>query len=234
MAEELLMTDAELGAVYLRIDPRARKLIFRTREDGLHITLPPGTPPRTLTQALERLRPRLRVARAVQAPKPIDEGFTIDTPCYALRVERGPGNRFQLVQQGREARLVCPEGVSLTDASRQQWLRKVVAQSVRRRAQEVLPQRLAQLSARTGLTYTTVRVNGSRGRWGSCSSGGSINLSFYLVLLPLHLVDYVLLHELTHLRHMNHGPAFWTLLDQLTDGRARELSREMAAYRPTF
>ena len=79
-----------------------------------------------------------------------------------------------------------------------------------------------------------MKINASTGRWGSCSARGDINLSLHLMLLPLHLIDYVLLHELCHTREMNHGPRFWALLDRMTDGKARALCEELKSFRCSF
>ena len=83
-------------------------------------------------------------------------------------------------------------------------------------------------------TEEGVKITGSRGRWGSCSGTGSINLSCYLMLLPPHLMDYVLLHELSHTKEMNHGPRFWELLDSMTGGRARALRAELRRFNTDF
>ncbi len=98
---------------------------------------------------------------------------------------------------------------------------------LRKKAREYLPFRLKFLADSHGFNYTSIRISKSRTRWGSCSSKKTINLSFYLMLLPEHLADYVLLHELCHTVYMNHGPEFWKLLDSLTEGRAKQLRKEL-------
>jgi len=103
--------------------------------------------------------------------------------------------------------------------------------TLRSNAKSFLPRELDFLAKAYGFKYTQVKVRKSRTRWGSCSSKGIINLSFYLMLLPPHLIRYVLLHELCHTVQMNHGPAFWALLDQCTEGGARKLRKEMKNYR---
>lgn len=67
--------------------------------------------------------------------------------------------------------------------------------------------------------------------WGSCSALGNINLNMRLILLPEHLQEYVILHELCHLRHPDHGPGFHAMLDSLLEGRENALRRELAEWR---
>lgn len=87
-----------------------------------------------------------------------------------------------------------------------------------RQAQRVFEQRLAVCFERVrawGVAYPMLRVRWMRTRWGSCSSRGTITLNTHLVELPVELIDYVILHELCHLREMNHGPRFYALLGQI-------------------
>ena len=73
-------------------------------------------------------------------------------------------------------------------------------------------------------------IHKTRGRWGSCSSRGNINLSLYLLLLPHHLQDLVMHHELTHLVEMNHSPRFHALLDEAVGGREAEYEAELKRF----
>ena len=95
-------------------------------------------------------------------------------------------------------------------------------ESLRRQAKSELPPRLSALSARYGFTYNRVTIKHNATNWGSCSSKGNINLNLNIVRLPRILQDYVLLHELCHLRHLDHGHAFHLLLEHLlTDNLMR-------------
>ena len=102
---------------------------------------------------------------------------------------------------------------------------------LRQKAKSLLPVWLAKLAGLYGFTYSCVKIRKSRSRWGSCSSKKIINLSFYVMLLPEHLIEYVLLHELCHTVQMNHSPAFWALLDKCTQNRAKEFRREIRKYK---
>jgi len=102
---------------------------------------------------------------------------------------------------------------------------------LRRKAQSVLPVQLAQLAQLHGFKYSAVKIRKSKSRWGSCSTKGTISLSFYLLLLPEHLIEYVLLHELCHTVHLNHSPAFWALVNKCTQNKVIELRKEIRKYR---
>ena len=90
------------------------------------------------------------------------------------------------------------------------------------RAKAILNKRCAELAAKMGVCYRQVKVGHAASRWGSCSSKGNLNFSYRVMLLPKALADYVVVHELCHLRQMNHSPAFWALVKgQMPDYAAR-------------
>ena len=88
-------------------------------------------------------------------------------------------------------------------------------EALRGKAKEVLPKRLAELAERYSFEYNSVRIKHNSSNWGSCSRKGNINLNLNLVRVPDELRDYVILHELCHLRHPDHSPAFHALLESL-------------------
>ncbi len=101
---------------------------------------------------------------------------------------------------------------------------------LREQARAYLPQRLAQLAAEHGFCYKSVRIKHNVSNWGSCSSLGNINLNLNLMRLPADLQDYVMLHELCHLKYMDHGPRFHELLESVCPDH-RSLGRELKGYR---
>ena len=88
-------------------------------------------------------------------------------------------------------------------------------ESLRAKAKAYLPNRLGVLAERFGFAYHSVTIKHNTSNWGSCSSKGNINLNLNLMRVPVPLQDYILLHELTHLRHPNHGPKFHAELERL-------------------
>lgn len=102
--------------------------------------------------------------------------------------------------------------------------------ALRRQAKAELPVRLAELAARHGFAYNKVTIKHNATNWGSCSTKNNINLNLNIVRLPKPLQDYVLLHELCHLRYHDHGHAFHLLLEHvLTENLMRYLSDDPAS-----
>ena len=97
-------------------------------------------------------------------------------------------------------------------------------------AQAELVSRLERFSEKYGLFYSKVGFRCQKTRWGSCSGHDNISLNINLVFLPTHLQDYVLLHELCHIRHKNHSKNFWSRLDRYCHGRAKLLAKELKTY----
>ncbi|GAB4494092.1 MAG: SprT family zinc-dependent metalloprotease [Anaerolineales bacterium] len=76
-------------------------------------------------------------------------------------------------------------------------------------ARKVLTERVRFYAHKFGLKYQKIRISSARTRWGSCSSRGTLSFTWRLVMAPLDVVDYVVIHELAHLREQNHSAAFW-------------------------
>ncbi len=103
-------------------------------------------------------------------------------------------------------------------------------EELRRRAQEYLPQRVEELSRAVGLKCNRLTIRSAQTKWGSCTSQGNLSLSLYLMTLPLHLVDFVIIHELCHTVHFNHSADFHALVNLHTGQRERELISELKTY----
>ena len=127
-------------------------------------------------------------------------------------------------------KIFYPQDVEIRSGKVQETIREHIINTLRKEAKEYLPQRTKQLAAEYGFSFCGVTVKNVSSRWGSCSATDHINLNIHLVRLPEHLSDYVILHELTHTVHKNHGNLFWQSLDSITGGKAKQLSKELKNY----
>jgi predicted metal-dependent hydrolase len=115
----------------------------------------------------------------------------------------------------------------------QEHIQKAIDKVLRIEALKYLPSRVDFFAEKFGLNYKGISVKNMRTRWGSCSTTGKLNFNIHLMRLPVHLIDYVILHELAHLKHHNHGPNFWKYLDELAGNNSKMLSLEMKKFRTT-
>lgn len=105
--------------------------------------------------------------------------------------------------------------------------------ALRSQAKQLLPQRLESLALQHDLSYKSVAVRQLKSRWGSCDQTGHIILNIFLLQLPWDLIDYVLLHELTHTRIMRHGPDFWRAMERFLPS-AKQRRKAIKKYQPIF
>ena len=143
------------------------------------------------------------------------DGASISVLGEALTVRIELAGRARGLFVGGEIQLAVPAAV---DAA------KVLESALRERARSLFNERLARYAPRLGVSQPPLRLSSARTRWGSCSARGNIALNWRLVLMPLAVVDYVVCHELAHLKEMNHSPRFWAVVEQLCpDWRQRRL-----------
>ena len=151
---------------------------------------------------------------------------------YFVRHRRARRYLLRVDADGR-VRVTIPRGGSKREADAFAWrnLRWINAQrsreratppvddatmaAARLRARDELPRLLLARASELGLAVTAVSVRNQRSRWGSCSRAGRITLNWRLLLMPPAVRDYVIVHELMHLRRMDHSPEFWMLVAAL-------------------
>lgn len=132
-----------------------------------------------------------------------------------------------------EIRIYMPAHLLPEHAEVQQAAQRASIRALRQQAEKLLPQRLQTLAAHHGFAYQDVAVKQLKSRWGSCTEQGNIALSSFLMQLPWHLIDYVIMHELLHTRIMAHSPAFWDELAQYVPNLPA-IRKEIRTYRPTL
>jgi predicted metal-dependent hydrolase len=199
--------------------PRARRYVLRLTPDGTpRVTIPRWGSKREALVFLDSqrewvARERLRQAERARARPAREwiEGRTILLEGRAIALRQAVNRRAGVVET---------EGVlHVTPRQRDgDDLRPVAMAWMVARAKRVLPARLVELAARFDLTVTEVSVRNQRARWGSCATGGRISLNWRLVQTPDAVRDYVLIHELMHLRQPNHSARFWALVARACPG----------------
>ena len=125
------------------------------------------------------------------------------------------GRRLMLAVSDKAERI---EAVGGTLAFPKAWLPDAdrrLRQWYCRQAAAVLDERLALWRDRTGISHSSARLSDARKRWGSCSSRGRLNFAWRLIMAPVDVIDYVVVHELVHIEHLNHSRAFWARVGEI-------------------
>jgi predicted metal-dependent hydrolase len=120
-----------------------------------------------------------------------------------------------LVEEGTQSSvLVFKEGFRLKESAKD--LAAVVLEKwYRLQARRIFNERVKILAQQYGITYGPVKVSSAQTRWGSCGAKGSLNFTWRLVMAPLEVIDYVVVHELAHIKEHNHSSRFWSEVERL-------------------
>jgi predicted metal-dependent hydrolase len=206
--------DEEFGTITLRRSSRASHVRIRVAPDGrLHASLPLYAPAFLVRRLIRSSREQLRTMLGEQHIEPsFEHGMQIGKS-HTLIVRPTRLKKTSTQRHGQQIILMLPEGESLHSKAVVRLVRDAVIEALRLEAKSYLPKRLAFLAEKNGFVYQKVRFSHASGRWGSCSSSGTISLNIALMKLPFELIDYVLIHELSHTAQMNHSDDFWRLVE---------------------
>lgn len=226
--------DKRFGKVTVAENARARRIIMRAEVDGIKVTVPPHASLSDVQKMLDEYADRLKSmqGRRRESCSTVDFSISIDTGLLKLTVVQGDRTGFYLNRSVGVCQIVCPADTDFS--SRQDWLKRVIVEQLRIQAKAILPLRTKKIAEQYGFRYKDVKIQSSKTCWGSCSPHNSVNLSLYLMTLPSELVDYVIKHELCHTVHHDHSPAFWKLMDEVTEGRAKEHRECLKKYKTSF
>ncbi|MFZ2126409.1 MAG: SprT family zinc-dependent metalloprotease [Candidatus Microsaccharimonas sp.] len=223
-----IIQDEEFGKITIRRSARASQVRLRVAPDGtLRASLPLYAPTFLVKRLIKSSRQELRNLLSQSQPKTTYlDGMQIGKSHY-LTIR--PGAKLSTTRRGQQITVNLPPNLSLEDSQVVRVIRDGVIAALRIEAKSYLPKRLAFLAQKYDFQYEKVRFSHASGRWGSCSSQGTISLNIALMKLPFELIDYVIIHELAHTRHMNHSAAFWELVsvgDPLYVQHRRALKQE--------
>lgn len=229
--------------IRVRESTRARRMtIHVTPHLGVEVVVPRRTPARDVQRFVSKHLEWIEETEeelASTAPA-FDRGLPVEIPLPALdelwhvRYRRTSERRLRLSELPGEV-LELSGPVQDEDACRgrlRQWLTD--------KARSGLGPWLERIAQRTGLVYRKLQIRGQRTRWGSCSTQRTISLNYSLLFIARPLVRYLLVHELCHTRHMNHGSRFWALVEsiepqaQVLDAELGDAWREVPAWATWF
>jgi len=148
------------------------------------------------------------------------------------------------ISRAGEITVRCPmrmpeKDVSRFVASKRAWIEKHLAKlsimpqhpaisdeqlrRLKKQAKELIPMRVAHFAPIVGVAYERIAIRAQKGRWGSCSAKGNLNFNCLLMFVPGEVLDYIVVHELCHIKHHNHSPRYWAEVERvMPDYKSRE------------
>ena len=222
--------------------PRRRTVTISVDASGVLLKAPADTPTSQLSELVRAKGPwilRWSVKFDALRPTPPPMEFVSGETCsylgrhYRLKVERVPGPETPHATL-RGAFLVVQVPRQLPDAERREYIRRAVITWYRKRASRRLPERVMLYAQRAGVDCPPVLIRDQQKRWGSCSTKGELRFNWRIIMAPMSLVDYVVAHEVCHLKVRDHSADFWKLLGTILpdfEERRTRLRLEGVQYR---
>jgi predicted metal-dependent hydrolase len=222
LTRELLAIDGEKVAVNVRLNPRARRMVMRVNPVSGEVTVTaPARAGRAAALAFVRGEIAWVSRQRAAVPKPVAlaPGSLVPFLGIAHRIraaaEKGPAP-------------VWREGDEIFVAGRTEHAGRRLTDFFKREAKKSIEARALSFGRQLGVMPSRITLRDTASRWGSCSSARSLSFSWRLIFAPDFVRDYVVAHEVAHLKEMNHGPKFWAHVRKLNgdDKRARKWLRE--------
>lgn len=219
---------SDLMAYHWRRSSRAKQLQVRiTPWQGIEVVIPTRTSKQRVRSFLVRQRQWIRdtwqsmQSQITDADRslPVEIVLRAISEHWQVRYRKRPGAQVRIIASGR---LLMVYHAGDAESSCREALRRWLA----RYARVHLGAKAQRMSASTGYRYRRLQVRGQKSRWGSYSSNGTLSLNYKLLFLPPELVHYLLVHELSHSRFLDHSPRFWKLVAR-HEPRWRALDNEL-------
>lgn len=225
-------TVAGIGTVTLVRSARSKHVRLSVSHAGVRVSLPPWTPYAVGIAFARKHEAWIKEQTAIQPlPHQFKDGQRIGKLHTLVIQPAAPGQKPGAAVRRTTITIRLAQDEKTADDTVQQRCRKAVIRALKYQAELLLPPRLKTRAAKHGLLYGSVSVRQLTRRWGSCDSKQNITFNLFLMQLPWPLIDYVICHELTHTKHMDHSASFWEMLETLYP-YAKQANRQLRNYRP--
>ena len=203
--------------------------VKRRRGKYVNISIQPSTPVRvslpyyvSYQYAEDVLLEKLNWVRSkIQKVQVVEEKLTkfyfdtnFETKYHRLLIKTGRFKNLKYIIADGVTIVLIPKENSIGDDNVQQFVRDAITETYRIEAKQILPNRVRDFAKEYDISINKIFIKNMKSQWGSCSKRQNINLNLHLMRLPNELIDYVIMHELTHISQMNHSKKFWNLLEK--------------------
>ncbi len=228
------MSLSNFGNIEYVVNQNARSLRIRITPEGLRVTIPKASHKenalRFIQQNADKIKLKQNKLQAQNEKIKLEYNKAIKSFNFEFIIKEAEVDKIFFRRKGAYLTVECPLNYALNHPDHRTIIWKGISHFLRMDAKSILPEKTLYLAQTYGFVFKDVKIQSSKSRWGSCSAEKNINLSLYLLLLPEHLIDYVILHELCHTIELNHSSKFWDLMNQVTNNQAKALRAEMKKF----
>jgi hypothetical protein len=209
---------SELGFEFAIVrSPRRRSISIEIRKAQVVLRAPMGVAQSVLMSFLQQKAAWIRAKISEQQqtlaitpePRSYEQGSQIPFMDETLTIVLGRGPRAAIARIDQHLHLILSPRSRLSDDAQ---IRQLLSRWYQQQALNILTRKTADLTRAMGLVCTQVSIKATRSKWGHCTSRGAIQYNWQILLAPEAIVDYLVAHEVSHLRHHNHSADFWALV----------------------
>ena len=228
-----------IGKVVLRKSNRAKYLAIRIKpNEGVIVTIPKRASYKEgeffVTNKKDWILKHLTKIKKIEDEQILfDENTQFKTKEHKLVISKNNIEKTKIIITNSEIVIEYPSSQDVHSELIQSEIKLGITSALRIEAKKHMPRRVEELSYLFNLPYNKLFLKNLKSRWGSCSVRNNINLNIHLMRLPEEIIDYVILHELVHTFHKNHGKRFWAKLDIVIPG-SKSLDKQLKKYSPNY
>lgn len=230
----------EIGEVVFKKVARSKSIRIKVAPNkSVVVTMPQyatyNDAEKMLLQNLEWVKTHQAKFQEIPATKPVEFNYetSFQVRHKTLKIIAIEGENAYLQHSPDKIEIKIPKTWNIIAPNVQKTLQNAFIMALKKEAKEYLINRTREIAKDKGIIINDIRVKDVKTKWGSCSSKNNINFTIYLMLLPDELIDYIIYHELAHVKEKNHQPGFWNHLESLLPG-AKVLDKKMKNYRMPF
>lgn len=225
----------DIGELTVRKSHKAKRLTIRVKSaSDIELVLPIWVPYQTAINFARRKKAwiikQINRSNSIHDKKLIfDENTEFRTRWHDLLISKENRENINIHINSTSVKISYPLSIDISSQKVQEAIKYGVIETLRVEAKEYLPVRIKALADKLGFRFNRLFLKNQKTVWGSCSSVNNININIHVMRLPQHLLDYILIHELAHTVHKNHGKDFWKLVDKCS-GNGKLLAKELRGY----
>lgn len=221
MKNEKIVKYSDIGSVLYRKNSRARNISIRISAAGeVKVTIPRFCTFQTAESFVSKKNHWIKkklvsLERKNKEKLAWEAGTFLTLPNGRIFIEKGETEHIEVNQIGNDYQVFLSSGYNKENEKDQLELRLTIGNIGLKEAKILFPDMLQRISEEYELPFKRLSVRRMKSRWGSCTPENNISLNSALIFLSYSLIEYVMLHELVHTVHKNHGKNFWQMVEQL-------------------